>query len=84
MLGQYAPSPRTASPAGDSLGRSGPSDGLQGRHSKWITLMYNIKAKYSIFNDDIYNFNETGFIIDIITTGMVITTFNSYGKAKKV
>ena len=31
-----------------------------------------------------YNFNETGFIIGIITTGIVVTTFNSYGKAKKV
>jgi len=46
--------------------------------------MYNIKAKYSIFNDDNYNFNETGFIMGIITTGMVITTSDSYGKAKKV
>jgi len=45
--------------------------------------MYNIKAKYSILNNDIYNFNKTGFIIGIITTGMVITTSNGFRKVKK-
>jgi len=35
-LGRCTPSSRTVPPAGDSSGRSGPSDGLQGRHIKLL------------------------------------------------
>jgi len=45
--------------------------------------MHNVKVKYSILNDDLYNFNETGFIIGIIITAIVITTSNGYSKAKQ-
>ena len=41
-----------------------------------------MKVKYSIFNDDIYNFNKTGFIIGIIITIIVVTTLNSHNQAK--
>jgi len=50
---------------------------------KWFTLMYNIKVKYSILNDNIYNFNKTNFIIGIIITTIVVTTLNSRNRAKQ-
>jgi hypothetical protein len=45
--------------------------------------MYNTKAKYSIFDKDTYNIDETGFIIGIITPTIVITTLDGYSKAKQ-
>jgi hypothetical protein len=42
----------------------------------------NIIAKYGIINADIYNFNETGFIMDQIIALMVVTSFNKKGKPK--
>ena len=38
----------------------------------WFRLVQNIKAKYSITNDDIHNFNELGFIIGVILIGAVV------------
>ncbi len=32
--------------------------------------------------DDIYNFDETGFMIGIIFVGMVVTTLDGLGRAK--
>ena len=45
--------------------------------------MYNIKAKYGIFNKDLYNFDKIGFIIGIIILIIVVTTFNSCSKVKQ-
>src|SRR4051812_25355683 len=50
---------------------------------EWFTLVHNTKARYGILDDNIYNFDETGFAMGLITTGMVITTSDSYGKVKK-
>ena len=44
--------------------------------------MQNVKAKYGIVDDDIYNFNKTRFIMGIIFAGMVVTTSDSRSKAK--
>ncbi len=44
--------------------------------------MRNVKAKYSIVDDDVYNFDETRFIIGIIFAGIVVTTSDSLGRAK--
>jgi len=44
--------------------------------------MHNIKVKYSILNDDIYNFDETSFIIGIIIATIVVTTLDSHSRAK--
>ena len=33
-------------------------------------------------DDDIYNFDETGFVMGIIFAGMVVTTSDGRGKAK--
>ncbi|KFY32099.1 hypothetical protein V493_00495 [Pseudogymnoascus sp. VKM F-4281 (FW-2241)] len=48
----------------------------------WFTLVLNTKAKYSIVDEDIYNFDETGFMMGIIFPGMVVTTADGCGKAK--
>lgn len=39
----------------------------------WFSLVRNTIAKYSIVDEDIYNFDETGFQIGVITTAKVIT-----------
>jgi hypothetical protein len=50
--------------------------------SEWFTLVRNTKAKYGIVDDDIYNFDETGFMMGIIFAGMVVTTSDGLSKAK--
>ena len=49
---------------------------------EWFALVRNVKAKYGIVDDDIYNFDETGFMMGIIFAGMVATTSDGCGKAK--
>ena len=39
----------------------------------WFRLVQNIIAKYGIQKEDIYNFDETGFQMGVITTAKVIT-----------
>jgi hypothetical protein len=39
-------------------------------------------GKYGIVDDDIYNFDETGFMMGIIFAGIVVTTSDGRGKAK--
>ena len=41
-----------------------------------------MKAKYGILDDDLYNFDETGFMMGIIFPGMVVTTSEGRTKAK--
>ncbi len=48
----------------------------------WFALVQNVKAKYSIVEDDIYNFDETRFIMGIIFVDMVVTTSDGLKKAK--
>jgi len=45
--------------------------------------VHNTKAKYSILNEDTYNFDETGFMMGIITPIMVVTTSDGRGRAKQ-
>jgi hypothetical protein len=40
--------------------------------------------KYGIYEVDIYNFNETRFIMGVILTTMVVTSLDRQAKAKKV
>ena len=44
--------------------------------------MQETKAKYSISNQDIYNFNKTSFIIGIIYNSMIITDTNREDRYK--
>lgn len=50
--------------------------------NKWFTLVRSTIAKYGILEDDIYNFDETGFMMGIISTAMVVTSSEKRGKAK--
>jgi hypothetical protein len=43
--------------------------------NSWFKLIANIKTKYRIPNNNIYNFNELGFIIGVILIRAVITGF---------
>jgi len=51
---------------------------------KWFTLLENTIAKYGIRLEDIYNFDETGFMMGMIASGMVITGAERRGKPKSV
>jgi hypothetical protein len=50
--------------------------------SEWFALVRNVVAKYGILEEDMYNFDETGFMMGIIFAGMVVTTSDDRGKAK--
>ena len=47
-------------------------------------LVQNTIAKYGILLDDIYNFDETGFLMGMIASGMVVTGSKKRGKPKSV
>ena len=47
-------------------------------------LVQNTIAKYGILLDDIYNFDETGFLMGMIASGMVVTGSEKRGKPKSV
>ena len=50
----------------------------------WFELFRNIRAKYGILDEDLYNFDETGFIMGQIASSMVVTGADRDGKRKKV
>jgi hypothetical protein len=50
----------------------------------WFELVRNTIAKYRICDEDIYNFDETGFMMGVISTGMVVTSSDGRAKAKKI
>jgi hypothetical protein len=50
----------------------------------WFRLVQNTIAKYGIRSDDIWNFDETGFMMGIIMAGMVVTGSERQGRPKLV
>ena len=50
----------------------------------WFRLVQNTKAKYGIQDEDTYNFDETGFIIGVISTSSVVTAADRRGRPKTV
>jgi hypothetical protein len=50
----------------------------------WFRLVQNTIAKYGIRSDDIWNFDETGFMMGIIMAGMVVTGSERQGRPKSV
>ncbi|KFY32341.1 hypothetical protein V493_00289, partial [Pseudogymnoascus sp. VKM F-4281 (FW-2241)] len=50
----------------------------------WFELLRNTIAKYGIYEADIYNFDETGFMMGVISTAMVVTSSDGRAKAKRV
>lgn len=52
--------------------------------SPWFTLLQSFKEKYGILDEDIYNFDETGFMMGIISSQLVVTSSEGSGKRKKI
>jgi hypothetical protein len=50
----------------------------------WFTLVQNIKAKYGIVDEDMYNFDESGFLMGKISSQLVVTGSEKPGKRKKL
>ncbi|OBS16229.1 hypothetical protein FPOA_13034 [Fusarium poae] len=50
----------------------------------WFRLVANVIAKYGILPDEIYNFDETGFMMGVIASGMVVTGAERRGRPKSV
>ncbi|KAI8648635.1 hypothetical protein NCS57_01475100 [Fusarium keratoplasticum] len=51
---------------------------------EWFALVKNIIAKYGINLANIYNFDETGFMMGLIASGMVVTGAERRGRPKSV
>jgi len=47
----------------------------------WFALVQNTIAKYGVAESDIYNFGETGLMMGIISTGMVVTNVDRCSSA---
>ncbi|KFY32348.1 hypothetical protein V493_00285 [Pseudogymnoascus sp. VKM F-4281 (FW-2241)] len=52
--------------------------------NKWFQLVSNMRMKYGIQDCDFYNFDETGFMMGIISAAMVVTRSNRRGRSKSV
>jgi hypothetical protein len=50
----------------------------------WFELVEQTKAKYGICNEDVYNFDEAGFMMGKITTQLVVTGSERRGRPKAV
>jgi hypothetical protein len=50
----------------------------------WFRLVENTVAKYGIRSDDIWNFDETGFVMGVIASGMVVIGTDRRGRPKSV
>ena len=50
----------------------------------WFKLVEETKTKYGICNEDVYNFDEAGFIMGKITTQLVITGSKRRGRPKSI
>ncbi|KAL6158071.1 MFS-type transporter clz9 [Exserohilum turcicum] len=50
----------------------------------WFELVEQTKAKYGIYDEDVYNFDEAGFMMGKITTQLVVTASERRGRPKAV
>jgi hypothetical protein len=50
----------------------------------WFRLVENTKAKYSILDEDTYNFDKSGFMMGVILIGAVVTGSERRGRPKTV
>ncbi|KAM5528517.1 transposase [Fusarium oxysporum f. sp. phaseoli] len=51
---------------------------------QWFSLVENTMAKYDIGSNDLYNFDETGFLMGMIGSGMVVTGAERRGNPKPI
>jgi len=52
--------------------------------SPWFTLVKSFQEKHGIQDDDIYNFDETGFMMGMISSQTIVTGSETYGKRKRI
>jgi hypothetical protein len=50
----------------------------------WFELVEQTKAKYSILNEDVFNFDEAGFMMGKIMTQLVVTGSERRGRPKAI
>ena len=50
----------------------------------WFRLVQNVKAKYGILDEDTYNFDESGFMMGVISTGAVVTGSEKRDRPKQI
>ena len=50
----------------------------------WFRLVENTKAKHGILDEDTYNFDESGFMMGVISTGAVVTGSERRSRPKTV
>jgi hypothetical protein len=50
----------------------------------WFELVEETKTKYGICDEDVYNFDETGFMMGKITTQLVVTGSERRGRPKSI
>jgi hypothetical protein len=51
---------------------------------EWFDIILNTKAKYGICDEDIYNFDETGFQIGQIRSATIIISSGRSSRPKQV
>jgi hypothetical protein len=51
---------------------------------RWFELVEETKANYGICDEDVYNFDEAGFMMGKITTQLVVTGLERRGKPKAI
>jgi hypothetical protein len=51
---------------------------------EWFQRVVNIKAKYKVQDCDIWNFDEMGFMIRVISSSIVVTQADRKGRRKRV
>jgi hypothetical protein len=56
----------------------------RGLISCWFELVEQTKAKYGICDEDVYNFDEVGFMMGKITTQLVVTGSERRGRPKAI
>jgi hypothetical protein len=50
----------------------------------WFKLVEQTKARYGIYNEDVYNFDEAGFMMGKIMTQLVVTGSERRGRPKAI
>ncbi|KAH5464313.1 hypothetical protein HBI65_251110 [Parastagonospora nodorum] len=50
----------------------------------WFALVQGMKEKYGVADEDMYNFDESGFLMGKISSQLVVTGSEKPGKAKKL
>ena len=51
---------------------------------EWFSLVRNTVAKYGILEQDIYNFNEAGFVMGVIATAKVVISLEAKSHLKTI